>query len=345
MLKQNKHKSNNALLRLILLKHLIVSPAWLILGYAFPIIFIIFVSMNQLVHAMHAYGNPSISEYAFSGMIQNVLYLEDLLGAAILLPVAYFGILNLIFVFGPTKQLNINKIYATLNISRNKYFRINFFINCIHVFIICNLVLIIFNFICLPVYKATAFQISPDQYFSYLFIAFTAFIFTYLFSCLIVSLTNNLLLMLFIGFCYYMLSLTTSGTIMPPFAVAYHQVVMDGDHLFSADSYLRWLQYLTPMGCGQRLNLIMLFNTNYEICQSHDVSIWADVRTMIPNQITIWDVSAPKWDNDWLNFVSPALQNVLLVMLLMKFKTWRYHKNIKPSSLKKLSLKRVTVNH
>lgn len=345
MINQKKKNNLKPLLRFFLLKELLVSPAWIIFGYLLPIIFIIFITKFQLNGIAQMNSNYLTSKESYQSIYTYILYSQSWLGAAVLLPVAYFGILNLIFVYGPSKQFRMNKIYATLNVSRNKYLTVNFMINFIHTFIVINIILLIYNFGSLHFYKLDDFQLSAPQYFSFFFIGLFAFIFTYLFSAFISATTNSLLLMLFLGFSYYAFSLLTSGTLLAPFGVNYRsiQYIQNvtneiGLHpILKADSYLRWLQYMTPIGASQRLNYIMMFNTNVITADAHHISIYEDIRSLEPHIITKWDVSAPVWQSDWLCFVSPFLQNVLIIMILMKLKTWRYHKDIKRTAKKPFS--------
>lgn len=314
------------LTKVMLIKHL-VNPLWVFLGYGLPIVILIILYFQNLSDFNNLFPdqgdspfppsveNPPITN-AWVSMRSNLVWLVGIL----LIPVCYFGIISFSLVFGSAKSLNLTKIYSTLNISPEKYFLVNFIINLIQTVIVVNVILLIYNFLMVKnLQHLDNFMIPASQYFAFVFIAIFAFFLTFGFSVLICIMSDRASIILSIAFLYYLICLTTSGTLI---SSQFYDLVPN-----NPNPWFKWLQYVTPIGSMQRLSIIEVNATWY----------FKDQEILItPNNYFNY-TEFTTWSTDWLAFVSPIVQSVVLWTIVFKFGVWRYHRDINTKNLKEIS--------
>lgn len=92
---------------------------------------------------------------------------------------------------------------------------------------------------------------------------------------------------------------------------------------------------MTPIGSGERFASIIMYNvTAHQYIVDHNITIYAKG---FSNDYTLWSTEIPTWSTDWLAFVSPLLQNILIFILIWKFSKWTNPKNITKKSISKIT--------
>ncbi len=272
------------LIYLVALKYL-KNPIGLFFSFFFPIIWIII--------AYFIWGSGSYDNH--------VGYILQYTGFS-LIPVASLGIMSLPIVFAVDRIYNITKIYSILNISQIKYIMINYLIILIQLLIVINIVLLLGNFLFIgDIAKAHSLLISANVYFAILFSDIFIFSSCFFLSLLFSLFGSKVASIFSLLLTYYYISIFVSGTFIPSFIY-----IKEGEY-----NWLKWLQYLTPIGCGGRIINIITLNLDKTFAYEH-----------LFNQLKI------TWNSDWLMLISPILQGALGFFMFVKLSVWRGKKNL-----------------
>lgn len=344
-----KKRNFKQILKLVFIKNLQI-PVFILFSIIFPLLFMIFTTKSYADSAFYLYKYSS-----FKGFADNIASSEYLLGCSIMFCALGCGLANLILVFGNSKQYNIQKIYPSLNISKTKFYLSHFIFNLIVFLVICLLLLLIYNYAIIGSYSnGNIAMFNAKQFFSFLFIWLFGYIFMFIFSVAIVDSISNFLLLIFIGLIVYVFCLLTSGTVLLPWNTNY--VIAQEQHLLNPNykegqdplykyilkvdwsyAYLKWLQYWTPVGSAQRLMNIAIYDlTLNSFMTEHHINL------LFLNEyktITTYCTSVPMWQFDWIAIVAPLIQNIILFILIWKFSSWKYPKNIKTNQVKVKNVK------
>lgn len=134
--------------------------------------------------------------------------------------------------------------------------------------------------------------LSASKYFSILFTDVYVFMLCFIFSIGLSMIGKNFGTLYVVLLIYYYINLFLSGVMIPVYSYDPNSLLRPNENWF------KWIQYITPLGSGARLN----------------------------QNITI--TSGWTWSSDWLAFVSPISQAICIYLIVWKIGFWRYHKNI-----------------
>lgn len=220
-----------------------------------------------------------------------------------LMPTLSLGLMSFPINFGSDRISKITKFYATLNISQEKYFIANLVISGVQFLIITNIILLLGNFLfvgdLLP--KGVQYLISAKEYFGVLFSDVYIYVVCFIFSLGISLIGKSFSILYTFALVYYYVNLFTSGVMIPIFAYDPNAAIHPDQNWF------KWLEYWTPIGAGCRL----------------------DLNIVLPDAWT--------WNADWLCFVSPLVQAVIILYFVEKNSIWRYHRVSNIISIKQLN--------
>lgn len=215
-----------------------------------------------------------------------------------LMPVASLGLMSLPINFGTDRMNNITKIYATLNISQEKYLLANYFVILLQTTLIVNVILLMGNFLFIgDVANNKALLIPASEYFAVLFCDLYTFSVCFAFSIGLSLIGKRFSVLFMILLSYYYVNLFLSGTIIPSYTYDPN------------GQWFKWVQYITPIGSGARLDNMITAHFN-------------------PGFAHAFPGLNPDWETDWLAFVSPLLQAGCIAIIVYKVSFWRYHRDI-----------------
>lgn len=230
-----------------------------------------------------------IAAYYIWGQTYGPGYFINMYTSFSLLPAASLGLMSFPMNFGVDRISKMEKIYATLNINKITYLSANYLVVLLEFLIVTNIILLLGNFLFIgDVSHATTDLISANEYFAVMFTNVYTFSLCFIFS-LGLSLIGKRANVLFTSvLIYYYISIFISGIVIPSYAY-------DPQSFKNPEAnWFKWLQYITPIGSGSRLNE----NIVYPLA-------WT-------------------WKTDWLCFVSPIAQASIIAYLVYKLSSWRF---------------------
>lgn len=207
---------------------------------------------------------------------------------SILLSSILIGSMSVPSLFGIDRISNKNKMFAVMGIKKSTYFTSLYTSVLMLFFVLINIQLLILD------YGFVYGELGPSKYFQLLFInvfIFTAFFVISMYVASFGQNSNRLFLAINI---FFLSNLFFSGAVLPTIVIDKNSIIPSVENSGElSTSFFKWIQYLTPAGCGVRMSQMVSFGNNFT-----------------------------DWNTDWIAILSPILQGTVAFILFNKKFKW-----------------------